>query len=62
MMGSEWVSKALRNVQDFVSVEEPFTIILCPNSYSSFCQLMDSFLAKCFDVVPYVDPFLQFAG
>ena len=24
--------------------------------------LMDSFQAKCFDGVPFVDPFLQFAG
>ena len=40
MMGSEWVSKALRVIVK-----------------SSFCQLIDSFEAKCFNGVPFVDPF-----
>ena len=57
------VSKALRNFQEFVSVGEPLSIqYYVPTAKSLFCQLMDPFEAKYFDGVPFVDPFLQFAG
>lgn len=54
-----WVPKALRNFQEFVSVDEYFNV---PAAESSFCHLMNSsFQGKCFDSVIFVDPFLQFA-
>ena len=56
MMGSEWVSKAL-SFKNLLVVKNISLHYNVPTAESLFCQLIDSFEAKCFNGVPFVDPF-----